>query len=409
MQQDSVQLSMAQFKKGSFIIVEGKLDSNEFYIIRSGKVQIQKEDEIVEDEAGNVLNPGDFFGVVSTMSGHPRIESAIALTDVTVIIIKKDQFGVLIQKNAPIALKIIRSFSRKLRYFDSAVTRMSFKNAVEENPSYLFQLGEFYFGQRLYLIASHAFNKYIQYNPTGSNLPQARQRISELAQYIQSSPPVQTEGFSRSYPDNGVIFLEHELGDELYILQQGKVKITKIVDNNEIMLAVLEPGDIFGEMAILENKPRSASGISFGESVMLAINRDNFQNMVTSQPQLATKIITLLSERIWTSYRQLSTILISDPLGKLYDVLLTQVEKNRIKVDKNASYTFQFGTKELITMVGLPEDKGRIYIRNLFENKKFKLVENKILISDLEELAKQVSYYRKMTRLERQREDSHKY
>ncbi|MCK5266856.1 MAG: cyclic nucleotide-binding domain-containing protein, partial [Spirochaetes bacterium] len=63
MQQDSVQLSMAQFKKGSFIIVEGKLDSNEFYIIRSGKVQIQKEDEIVEDEAGNVLNPGDFFGV----------------------------------------------------------------------------------------------------------------------------------------------------------------------------------------------------------------------------------------------------------------------------------------------------------------------------------------------------------
>ena len=79
-----------------------------------------------------------------------------------------------------------------------------------------------------------------------------------------------------------------------------------------------------------------------------------------------------------------------------------------MKIEKNMQHTFQFGSKELITMVGLPEDKGRLILSKFFENKKFKLVENKIHVSDLEELQKQVSYFRKMTRLDRQREQSHK-
>ena len=144
MQQDPTQLALAQFKKGSFITVEGKEDTNVFYIIRSGAVQVQKEATIVEEDTGNILNPGDFFGVISTMSSHPHIETAIALTDVVLIVVRRDQFGILIQKNAPIALKIIRSFSRKLRFFDAALTRMNFKTAVEEDPSQLIHLGEFY-------------------------------------------------------------------------------------------------------------------------------------------------------------------------------------------------------------------------------------------------------------------------
>lgn len=402
---DPSQLGLAQFKQGSFIMVEGKVDEPIFYIIRSGKVQVQKEATIVEEESGNLLNPGDFFGVISSMSGHARIETAIALTDVELIVVRKDQFGVLIQKNAPIALKIIRSFSRKLRYFDSALTRMSFRSAVEEDPSNLMALGEYYHKQKQYAHAAHAYQRYLQFNANGTYVAQAKQRLMSLKQYIKN-PMGRSEGFSRSYSDNDVIFLEHELGYELYIIQQGKVKITKIVDNNEIMLAVLQPGDIFGEMAILENKPRSASAISFGESVMLAVNKDNFQSMVTSQPQLATKIITLLSERIWTSYRQFANLLISDPLGRVYDTLLTQVEKNRVKIEKNTQYTFEFGSNELITMVGLPPDKGRILMRQLFDNNKIKMVNNKIQVLDLDELAKQVSYYRKKSIRERKMENA---
>jgi len=169
-------------------------------------------------------------------------------------------------------------------------------------------------------------------------------------------------------------------------------------------LAVLKPGDIFGEMAILENKPRSATAISFGDSELLAVSKKNFEVMVKNNPMLGTKLITLLSERIWKAYRQLANILISDPLGRMYDMLLTVVEENRVLIAHNAQYTFDFGPDELIKMVGLPMDKGNLLIQKLFENKKFKLIDGKIVVTDLEELQKQVEFYKKMDYLERKRQ-----
>lgn len=398
------QLALAHFKQGSYIMVEGKSDAPVFFIIRSGSVRLQKEAELIEEETGNILNPGDFFGVISTMSNHPRIESALALTDVVLIVVRKDQFGVLIQKNAPIALKIIRSFSRKLRYFDSSLTKMSFLNAVDEDPSHLYSLGEYYDKQRQLPIAAYAYMRYLQYKPQGENVLKAKQRLAQLKEHLKRQESGGEGNFSRTYEDNEVIFLEHETGEELYIIQQGKVKITKIVDNNEIMLAVLEPGDIFGEMAILEDKPRNASALSFGKTVMLAVNKNNFQSMVISQPQLATKIITVLSERIWISYRQFANLLISDPLGRAYDTLLTQLEKNRVPITRGAKYTFNFGAKELIKMVGLDPNTGRQVLRQLSEDRHFNITNEQIEISNLEELQKQTSFFKKKAMIERKME-----
>ncbi|MDR2618230.1 MAG: cyclic nucleotide-binding domain-containing protein, partial [Treponema sp.] len=92
-------LSFVNFKKDSYIVVEGKQNADRFFIIRQGKVRVFKEVEVVEEEGGNVLGPGDFFGVVSTMSSHSHIETAQALTDVTLISVQKDQYGQLIQNN----------------------------------------------------------------------------------------------------------------------------------------------------------------------------------------------------------------------------------------------------------------------------------------------------------------------
>jgi len=400
-----VQLSIMQFKKDSYINVEGKQDADRFYIIKSGKVQISKEAEIIEEDTGNILYPGDFFGVVSCMSNRPSIESAKALTDVTVICVYRDQFGLLIQKHSPIAMKIIRSFSQKLRYFDSAITRLTFKGNVEENPKYLYNIGEYYLKRKQLNHAYYAFKKYLKYCPDGDKVQEAKQKLLKLQPYIKEDfSYTQQKGFNRKYKDNEIIFLEHEPGEELYIIQKGKIKITKIVDNNEVLLAVLKPGDIFGEMALLENKPRSATAISFGESELLAVSKSNFEVMVKTNPMLGTKLITLLSERIWKAYRQLSNIMISDPLGRMYDMLLTVVEENRVPIEHNRTYVFDFGPDELIKMVGYTPDEGNLLIQKLFENKRFKLQDGKIVVTDLEELKKQVEFYRKMDLLERKRQ-----
>ena len=86
--------------------------------------------------------------------------------------------------------------------------------------------------------------------------------------------------------------------------------------------------------------------------------------------------------------------------------LLTVVEENRTPISHNEGYTFDFGPEELIKMVGFPQDKGNLLIQKLFENKKFKLQDKKIVVTDLEELAKQVEFYKKMDLLERKRQKS---
>jgi CRP/FNR family transcriptional regulator len=391
---------MVNYTANSYIIVEGKKEAYNFYIIREGKVKVSRENPVVGEDPNLVLGPGDFFGVVAAMSQHAQIESAIALTNVSLISVSYDQFGTLIQKSTAVAMNIIRFFSMKLRQFDSTITRLSFRNAVEEDPNELFQIGEYYHQQGNVRHATFAYQAYLKYLPSGQFAAQAKLKLQAMNQPL-AAPEIDFTRFNRSYGDNDMIFCEHEPGKELYIIQKGKVKITKIVNNNEVMLAVLQSGDIFGEMAILDNKPRSASAIAWEEVELLAINKANFESMVKAQPQLATRLITLLSERIWTAYKQLANLMISDPQGRIADTLMTLVEKNRVKIAPKAGYNFEIGTKDLLKMVGLTDPKDELLVLDLLSKNKFiKLDQGKLSCTDLNELEKLVQFYRKKAQLD---------
>ena len=309
-----LQLSFVNFKKDSYIIVEGKQNADRFFIIRAGKVRIIRNVEVVEEEGGNVLGPGDSFGVVSTMSNHSHIETAQAVTDCTLISVHRDQYGPLIEKNTPVAMKIIMAFSKRMRYLDEALTRLTLKNTAEADPSHLFRVAEYYAKQSQYNQAFYAYYQYLKHCPHGQHVEVAKERLGKIkpyskAVYLDGS----TEEFNRYYPKDTMIFSEGMPGSELYIIQKGSVKITKIVDNSEVLLAVLKSGDIFGEMALLENKPRSANIVAFEDAYLLAVNKANFERMVSTQPQIVTRLTTLLAERIWFIYKQLENTLLTDP------------------------------------------------------------------------------------------------
>ncbi|HOP62593.1 MAG TPA: Crp/Fnr family transcriptional regulator [Spirochaetota bacterium] len=397
------QFKVENYMANSFVMVEGKKNASNFYIIRSGKVKISKETPVISEEPYTILGPGDFFGVVSCMAGHARLETAVALENVSLISVERDMFGLLIQKNPSVAMKIIRFFSRKLRQFDSAITSLSLKTAGQEDPEHLFNIGEFYLKKRTFNHAIYAYQKYIQHCPAGFNRDNSIERLKTLKAQLKFPDMPYRNGMNRKYPDNTMLFSESEPGDELFIIQDGKVKITKIVDE-EILLAVLKPGDIFGEMALLDNKPRSASAISYGDVSVLAINKSNFEGMVQAQPQLATRLIQLLSERTWTAYRQLENLMIRNPLGRIYDTLLIQIEKQKIAIEFKKPHNFEFGSKELINMVGLSPVEGESLIVKLLEDKHIMLQEGKLISTDLSELEKTVLFFKKQTALERQRE-----
>jgi CRP-like cAMP-binding protein len=401
---EQLQLAFVNFTANSYIIVEGKRNADRFFIIRSGKVRLSKEVQIVAEEQGDTLGPGDFFGVLSTMSGHSHIETAQALTDVTLISVQKDQFSQLIQNNAPVAMKIILQFSKRMRYLDEALTRLTLKNTATEDPSHIYQVAEYYAKHNQFNQAFYAYQKYVKCCPKDKNVQTAIERLKKIAPYVKNiQQPFPPGEMTRVFTKDQIVFCEGEPGDELFIIQKGSVKIIKVTENNEILLAVLKIGDIFGEMALLESKPRAAGAVAYEDCQLMAVNRANFEQMIKTQPQLIARLTTLLSERIWLVYKQLANTQISEPLGRMYDMLQIQIEKKKIDISTATNYSFDFGLKELINMVGLSQGDASIYGKKFMENHAFQIMNEKLFIKDVKEIAKQNAYYKKMQQLEKAR------
>lgn len=394
---------IANFQPNAFIIVEGKKEADTFYIVRQGKVRLTVDMPIPGEDPNQVLGPGDFFGVVSAMSAHPHIETVQSLAPVSLISIQREQFATMIQRSAPIAMKIIRYFSMKLRTIDKAITKLSFQSTEEEDPELMYKIGEYYQGANELNHAAYAYQRYLQSFAQGKHSAEAKSMLQSIG--ASFDPPAENrQGLNRIFKDREMIFVEHEPGAELYIIQQGKVKITKIVDQNEVLLAVLNPGDIFGEMALLENKPRSASAMATGALNTMAINKANFEIMVQAQPQLAVKLITILSERIWTSNRQLANLLIEDPIGRMYDMLLTLVYQKKVPIVNKGTHVFDISGQELAKMLSFDKSKSEMYIMQLLEDKNMRLDQGKIVCNNLMELEKMVQFYRKKASMAKKRE-----
>ncbi len=400
---------VVKYKPNTYIEIEGDKTKGEFYIIQDGQVElIETITPIVKGtKEGSILGKGDFFGVVSCMARRTNLETAISLNESTVLVVNKDQFGTLIQKSGPIAVKILRYFSKKLREYDSTLTKLTFQQQVEEDPNHIFQIAEFYYSKKMMEQAAYGYKKYIEYCPDGGFVPQSKMRLASIdPMIVMTEPEVDISRSVEKYHDNQVIFFEHEFGDKAYVILKGNVRITKFVNNSEVLLAVLKEGDVFGEMAILENRPRSATATAVGETEVLFIKRDNFEKMVQTQPEIGTKIIELLSDRIWGIYRQLANIALKDPTARIYDAMMIQVEKERIEIKPKESFTLSFSIDDLIKFLGYKPEEGKKYIKAVLDTDKNITISSngKIQINDLDKLLKDVTFYKKKLIMELKRQ-----
>jgi hypothetical protein len=94
------------------------------------------------------------------------------------------------------------------------------------------------------------------------------------------------------------VFEEGSLGTEMYIVQEGKIEILKRVGDEDRQLSVMEKGDFFGEMALLEGLPRAAGARALSDSKVLEINGATFNQMLRDNPEVAVRMMRKLSRRL---------------------------------------------------------------------------------------------------------------
>ncbi len=395
-----LQLQIVSFKKDSYLVVEGKENSDHFYIIQKGNVQCIKASG--SGIAPVVYGPGDFIGVVPCMSDHLQIETAIALTDVMVISVKKDQYPELIAQNTPVALKIIKTFANRMRVMNEMLTKATLHSVVQDTHEQIFKVASFYEKTSLPDVAVFAYYQYLKTKPEGPNADLAKQKFVALKPKTHAVYYEPTAEATRQYPKDTMIFSEAQSGSDMFIIQRGEVSITKVVNGNEVTLAVLKKGDMFGEMALIENKPRSANALAHSDCTLMVINRSNFNQMVATQPQLVAKLTTTLADRLWSMYRQLDNAALQEPLAKMLDMLSLQLEKQRVKIGlSKVSMQTEFTPKDLANMCGLPSQAQAKAIYDFEQYNQIRIENGKIFIKDAQELMKAAAFYRKQNNLKK--------
>lgn len=387
-----LQLSFVNFRPNSYLFVEGKENNDHFYIIQSGNVRCFKQNDEKELSVKN-LGPGDFVGVIPCMAGRSQIESAIALSDVKCISVRKDQYPELIKKNTPIALKIIRTFANRMRTMNEQLTNFSSKTVNVESSEHIYEVAKYYEKVQSYDIAIFAYYQYMKENRNGAHISEARAAFKALS--VRSSlrdfePPA--EG-TRIYQKDRMIFSESQSGADMFIIQSGQVRISKVINGNEVVLAVLKSGDMFGEMALLENKPRSASAIANETCQLIVLNKNNFDMMVSTQPQLISRLTTTFAERLWTSYRQLDNASLVEPVHRMIDMLALQAEKSR---KFSGLFEPDITSDDLANMCSIPLEQHSKANFQLHQERCVRFEGNKIVVPDCTELLKVAAFYRKL-------------
>jgi CRP/FNR family cyclic AMP-dependent transcriptional regulator len=123
------------------------------------------------------------------------------------------------------------------------------------------------------------------------------------------------------FPPGTVLFRDGEKGKEMYVIQSGKVKISKEIRGEEQTLAVLGAGEFFGEMAILNNKPRSASASVVEESKMLVIDPKTFEAMIKGNTEIAVRMIKKLAQRLQEADHQIESLMMKDSNSRVVHTL----------------------------------------------------------------------------------------
>src|SRR3954470_14589390 len=124
--------------------------------------------------------------------------------------------------------------------------------------------------------------------------------------------PSGTKGYAAEYKAGEHIFREGDLGTEMYIINEGKVEILNVVGDEEQVLAVLEKGDFFGEMSVLEDLPRAATARAATDVRLLQINGSTFDQLLQGDPEIAVRMMRKLSRRL----RETDEMIKSLPAGR---------------------------------------------------------------------------------------------
>ena len=233
-------LKLEKFAAGEVIIQEGEV-GDKFFILERGKATVWRSDDNQVEKKIDEKGPGQYFGEVALVSSAPRNATVRAETPVSTLTLDYSDFNQCVRQYINLA------------------------SQVDENVKYSWLLRGM---------------------PIFDELPS--QKLDQLAATMQPE----------SLEAGEVLFREGEQADKFYIVESGEVVISRQVDGQEVEISRREPGEYFGEIALLQNRPRTATITASIDTLLLSLDAEQFQELTSHFMQLGETISRTSSRRL---------------------------------------------------------------------------------------------------------------
>jgi CRP-like cAMP-binding protein len=197
--------------------------------------------------------------------------------------------------------------------------------------------------------------------------------------------------FSRTFNEGEIIFSEFELGDTFYLIQSGRVQLVKLAGDIERTLDILQPSEMFGEMAILENSPRSATAIALDEVKVLEFNSQNFEILLLGNPQIALKLLKMFCKRIYDSKRRFMILTLPEPSAKIADVFL-MLDETQSDIDRTTDRReFKTTVEGVAHWVGMSVNEVRDILGHFANQHRIEIFPDRITVKNINDFSRFVS------------------
>lgn len=243
------------FRPGKPIFVEGQGAASVFsegprmYLLLDGEVTLSVRKKVI-----GTVGKGEVFGELASISQLPRTATAVAKTACKVFSLNEKQFQDGLEKSPEFALMLMAMIISRLR---ETLVKVASSGGLSDQDQW---------------------NEAAVFD---------RKLLADLEREFEDKP-------AAAHPLNKVVMKEGDKGMFMYVVREGVVAISI----GEKVVEKIGPGGVFGEMALVDQSPRVATATAETDCTLLAINRNDFMDLVKTKPAFATSLLKALSERL---------------------------------------------------------------------------------------------------------------
>lgn len=403
-----------QYTKGSIIYFSGDKDER-IFILQKGNIILTSTDIETGVPVTEHIKEGEFFGVKSALGHFPREETATVVTESITIALTVQEFEKMFSGNKQVILKMLKVFSNQLRAIHKKTESILNSHEEVNQQSGMLSVAQSFFDEEEYKSCCDVCIKFLTRFPNSIHkdsiaklYTDAKKRLDMQTSRSRHHDPVAASAaasvqgalkqfslpaftrFAKKFESDSVIIAEYEPGDCFYLIQSGRVQLVKCVKGAKKNLDILMPGEFFGEMAILENSPRSATCVAIDTVEVLEFNKENFEILITGNPQIALILLKLFCKRIYDQKRRFRILVIQDIQARICDVFLMFDEMNPSPNSADRSRRFNLTIQDVSHWAGLPVDTVRDEIGKFAEKRKMEVYDTHIVVTNIVDLKRLV-------------------